>query len=200
MSIRHGGQRFVFTQAGAGGDEVEDFDDLGAQAAGEAGIPAERVLTGDAALLVGGSAQRQPRGTEQAVVGVHAVTGGEHVSRLVRIASSTTMAPLTPSCGAGIGGQFGVGPDSDDDEHQVDGAGDGFAVMFGCRRSAHPLSARLIAVTAVLVRTSTPWRSSSVWTRAPSSGSTVGSTSGRASIWVTCMPRGVRASAISRPM
>ena len=35
------GEGFVFAQAGAGGDEVEDLDDLGAQAAREAGAAAE---------------------------------------------------------------------------------------------------------------------------------------------------------------
>ena len=35
-----------------------------------------------------------------------------------------------------------------------------------------------MAWTGVSVKTSTPWASSSAWTRAPSSGSTVGSTSG----------------------
>ena len=36
------GEGFVVAQAGAGGDEVEDLDDLGAEAAGEAGVAAER--------------------------------------------------------------------------------------------------------------------------------------------------------------
>ena len=59
---------------------------------------------------------------------------------------------------------------------------------------------RLIAWTVVPARTSTPWAASSAWTRAPSSGSTVSSTSGTCSIWVTARPRTVRASAISRPI
>ena len=50
------------------------------------------------------------------------------------------------------------------------------------------------------VRTSTPRSASSACTRAPSCGSTVGSTSGSCSIWVTARPRVVSASAISRPM
>ena len=35
-----GGGGFVLAQAGAGGDEVEDLDDLGAEAAGVAGAAA----------------------------------------------------------------------------------------------------------------------------------------------------------------
>ena len=45
--------------------------------------------------------------------------------------SSTTMAPLMPRSGAGVGGEFGVGVDSDDDEDEIDCARDGLAVMAG---------------------------------------------------------------------
>jgi len=48
----------VFLQAGAGGDQVEDLHDLGAEAAGEPCLAADRVLPGDPALLVG----RRPEG------------------------------------------------------------------------------------------------------------------------------------------
>jgi len=48
--------------------------------------------------------------------------------------------------------------------------------------------------------TVTPWPSSWARTRAPRSGSTVGSTWGSCSTWVTARPRAVSASAISRPM
>ena len=47
---------FVLPQAGAGGDEVEDLDDLGAELAGVLHRSAKRVLGRDAALLVGGGA------------------------------------------------------------------------------------------------------------------------------------------------
>ena len=73
---------FVVAQAGAGGGLVEDLDDLGAQAAGEGPVPAERVLPGDPALLVRGGAQRQIRHPEQPVVRDHAVPGGEHVRQI----------------------------------------------------------------------------------------------------------------------
>ena len=52
----------VVAQTGAGDDEVEDLDDLGAEAAGELAVPAEGVLPGDPALLVGGGAERQVGG------------------------------------------------------------------------------------------------------------------------------------------
>lgn len=66
-------------QAGAGGDEVEDLDDLGADRAGEARVAADRVLARDAALLVGGGAQRQVGDAEQPVVGHDAVAGSPDV-------------------------------------------------------------------------------------------------------------------------
>ena len=69
----------VVAQAGAGGGVVEDLHDLGAEAAGELPVPAERVLAGDAALLVRGGAERQVGLAEQPVVGDDAVAGGEHV-------------------------------------------------------------------------------------------------------------------------
>ena len=54
----------------------------GAEAAGEAGVAAQSVLPGDAALFVRGGAQRQPGQAEQAVMGVHAVTGGEDIGQV----------------------------------------------------------------------------------------------------------------------
>ena len=73
---------FVVAQAGARGDEVEDFDDLGAEAAGELACAAECVLAGDAALLVGGRAERQVACAEQAVVSDDAIAGCEHVGQV----------------------------------------------------------------------------------------------------------------------
>src|SRR5579875_2664305 len=70
-----GGDRFVLAQPGARRDQVEDLDDLGAEAAGEAGVSAQGALAGDAALLVGGGAQRQVGAPELAVMGDHAVAG-----------------------------------------------------------------------------------------------------------------------------
>jgi hypothetical protein len=52
-SVRGG---LVLAQSGAGGDEVEDLDHLGAQRADEEPVAAGDVLAGDAALLVGGGA------------------------------------------------------------------------------------------------------------------------------------------------
>jgi hypothetical protein len=48
----------VIAQAGARRDEVEDLDDLGAEAAGELAGAAEGVLAGDTALRVGGGTER----------------------------------------------------------------------------------------------------------------------------------------------
>src|SRR5262249_54956955 len=70
---------FGVAQPGTGGGLVEAFDDLGAEAAGEPPVPAEGVLPGDPPLFVGGRAQRQVGFAEQAVVGDHAVPGGEHI-------------------------------------------------------------------------------------------------------------------------
>ena len=72
----------VVAQAGAGGGLVEDLDDLGAEAAGELPVPAQRVLAGDPALLVRGGAERQVGLAEQPVVGDDAVTGGEDVRQV----------------------------------------------------------------------------------------------------------------------
>ena len=41
------------------------------------------------------------------------------------------MAPLTPRSGAGVGGEFGVGADSDHDEDEIDCARDRLAVLAG---------------------------------------------------------------------
>ena len=53
-----GSGRVVVAQAGAGADEVEHLDDLGAEAARESCGAADGVLTRYAALLVGGGSQR----------------------------------------------------------------------------------------------------------------------------------------------
>ncbi len=193
----------MVAQPGAGGGLVEDLDDLGAEAAGELPAAAERVLAGDPALLVGGGAERQVGVAEQPVVGDDAVAGGEHVGQagahlpVDRDGASDAERPLRRSAA-----RLGVGPDADHDQDHVGEAGDGRAVAAVAStwsRPAWPGAARLIRRTVVPVRTSTPWAASSAWTRAPSSGSTVGSTSGSCSIWVTDSPRVVRASAISRP-
>jgi hypothetical protein len=50
----------VVAKSGARGDEVEDLDNLGAEASLEPLVSAEGVLCGDPALLVRGGAQREP--------------------------------------------------------------------------------------------------------------------------------------------
>ena len=57
--VESGGDGFVVAQAGAGGDEVEHLDDLGAEAAGELAGAAEGVLAGDPSLLVRGGPERE---------------------------------------------------------------------------------------------------------------------------------------------
>jgi hypothetical protein len=52
--------RRAIAQAGRGDDPVEDAHDLGAERPGELPVPAGGGLAGDAALLVGGGAKRQP--------------------------------------------------------------------------------------------------------------------------------------------
>ena len=109
----------MVAQPGAGGDEVEDLDDLGAEAAGELAAAAERVLAGDPALLVGGGAERQVGLAEQPVVGDDAVAGGETSGRPVRIGPVDGDRAPAPSAAPAAGGQVGVGPDADDDQDQV---------------------------------------------------------------------------------
>jgi hypothetical protein len=60
--------RFVVAQACPCGGLVEDLDHLCAEAAGEVPAPAERVLAGYPALLVGGGSQREVGLAEQPMV------------------------------------------------------------------------------------------------------------------------------------
>ena len=62
-----GGEGFGLFEAGAGGDEVEDLYDLGAEGSGVVGGAAEGVLAGDAALQVG----------QVAIGGMHLFAGYE---------------------------------------------------------------------------------------------------------------------------
>ena len=117
------------SRSGAGGDEVEYFDDLVAQAACEAGSAAEGVLAGDAALFVGGGAQRQLGQPEQAVVGVHAVAGGEDVGQVGAHGFVDDDGALDAQVCAGVSRQFGVGPNPDNDEDEIHRTRDGFVVM-----------------------------------------------------------------------
>ena len=114
-----GGGSFVVAQPGAGGGLVEDLHDLGAEAAPEFPVPAEGVLTGDPALLVGGGAERQVGLAEQPVAGDHAVPGGEDVGEIGPHAPVHGDRAPDPQRGAGAGGQGGVGADADDDQDHV---------------------------------------------------------------------------------
>jgi hypothetical protein len=69
----------VVAESGAGSDEVEHLDDLGAEAAGELTRAAQSVLACDPPLFVGGGSEREIPGIQQAVVGDYAVAGGEYV-------------------------------------------------------------------------------------------------------------------------
>ena len=126
--VEPGRGRLVVPQPGAGGGLVEDLHYLGAQAAGELPVAAECVLPGDPALLVRGGAQRQVRLAEQPVVGDHAVPGGEHVGQAGPHAGVDRDRALDAEPGPGFGGQGGLGPHPDDDQHQVGRAGHGRAL------------------------------------------------------------------------
>jgi hypothetical protein len=103
----------LWRRPGAGGDEVEDLDDLGAQAAREMGVAAERVLAGHATLLVSGGAQGEPGDAEQPVMGVHAVTGGEDVGQVGTHGFVDNDGAFDAQVRPGIGGKFCVGADAD---------------------------------------------------------------------------------------
>ena len=79
--IEPSGDRFVVAQPGAGRGLLEDFHDLGAEAASELPVPPGGVFPGDPALLVGGGAQRQVRLPQQPVVGDHAIPGRVNVGQ-----------------------------------------------------------------------------------------------------------------------
>ena len=131
-------------EAGAGGDEVEDLDDLGAEAAGELAVPAERVLAGDPALLVRGGAERKVGVAEQPVMGHYAVSGGEHAREAGAHVPVYGDGSLYAQCRARRGGQVGVREDADDHEHHVSRLADGLAACGRLDRAALPVPARLI--------------------------------------------------------
>ena len=89
------------------------------EAAGELAVPAERVLAGDPALLVGGGAERQVGGAEQAVMGDDAVPGGEDVRQVGAHLLVDDDRALEPELRPGAGGQRGIRPHPDDDEDHV---------------------------------------------------------------------------------
>ena len=103
----------MVAEAGACGDEVEHFDDLGAEAAGEFAGSAEGVLAGNPPLFVGGGAERQVRGPEESVVGGDAVAGGEHVGKVGAHLAIDGDRSSDTEFGAGRGGELGVGADAD---------------------------------------------------------------------------------------
>ncbi len=193
----------MVAQAGAGDGLVEDLDDLGAEAAGEHPLPAGRVLPGDPALLVRGGAEGEVGLAEQPVEGDGAVPGGVDAGQAGP--HRAVDADRAAGAQAGPGGDSQAGlrayPDHDQDHVSVRVSGLPAAVTASTRsRAGAQDGARLMALTAVPVSTVTPRASSSARTRAPRLGSTVGSTSGSCSTWVTFMPRAVSASAISSPM
>ena len=130
--VEPGRDGFVVAQPGAGGGLVEDLHHLGAQAARELPVPAQRVLPGDPALLVRGGAQRQVGLSEQPVMSDHAVPGGEHIRQAGPHPSVDRDRALDAERGPGSGRQAGVGTDADDDQDQVGRAGHGRAVGCGC--------------------------------------------------------------------
>ena len=135
-------------------------------------------------------------------MGDHAVAGGVDVGQAgAHVLVDHDGAPCA-GLSAGRDQQVGVGAHPDRDQDQVHLPLVGLAVAAGAvdleaarprrRGSADPGHGGPVV-------TSTPWAASSAWTRTPSSGSTVGRTSGSISTWVTFRPRTVSPSAISRP-
>ena len=109
---------------------------------------------------------------------------------------------LGSELGAGVGGELAVWAYPDRHEHEVGREAQRLAVRSAgadLNVGVDPGSSCLIALTRVSHDTSTPCLWSSARTRAPRSGSTVGSTSGSCSTCVTATPRATSASAISRP-
>ena len=141
--VEPGRGRFVVPQPGPGGGLVEDLHHLGAQAARELPVAAERVLPGDPALLVRGGAQRQVRFAEQPVVGDHAVPGGEHIGQAGPHPAVDRDRALDAERGPGFGRQGGVGADADDDQDHVGRPGHGRAVGCGGLDVQPPGLARL---------------------------------------------------------
>ncbi len=118
----------MFAETGARGDDVEDLDNLGAQAAGEAGLSSKRVFSGHATLLVSSGAQRQPGNTEESVVGVRAVSGRENVRQVSAHGFVDNNGALDAELGACVGGKSGVGPDPNHDQDEIGCPRDKFAI------------------------------------------------------------------------
>ena len=118
------------------------------------------------------------------------------------MARSTAMAPRAPSDAPALTARpvSGRTPVTTRTSPACTDTGSPLAVTASTRsRSGAPGSARAMLLTSVPVCTVTPCSSSWARTRWPSSPSTVGSTSGSRSSWVTARPRADRPSAISRP-
>lgn len=126
------GSCFVVAEARASCNEVEDLHDLRAEAPGELRVAADRVLARDAALLVGGRAEREIRDTEEAVMSDHSVAGRPNVRQAgAHPIVDDHSAARARGC-TGCGEKAGVGPYADDDEHHVSGAGERVTVSGSC--------------------------------------------------------------------
>jgi hypothetical protein len=110
----------VIAQASAGGGQVEDLDHLGAEGTGELAVGAECVLAGDAALLVGGGAEREiAGGGGERVVGLGAVAGRPHVrQRAGHRGVDGDGAARAESC-IDVAGERGLGLDTDRYQNHV---------------------------------------------------------------------------------
>ena len=109
---------------------------------------------------MGGGAERQVGGAEQAVVGDDAVAGGEHVGEVGAHLAVDGDRALGAELGAGGGGKLAVGAHADDDEHDVGREAQGSSsgpVAWTSSRGGSPV-ARLMASTRVRQGTLTPWR------------------------------------------
>src|ERR1019366_4575929 len=90
--VEPGGGSFVVAQPGARGGLIEDLHHLGAQAPRELPVPADRVLTGDPALLVRGGAELLVDEPAK-----RRVNGGQHLGQLFHLDD------LEPAGGEGVG-------------------------------------------------------------------------------------------------
>ena len=124
--LEAGGSGFVVAQARARGDLVEDLDDLCAEAAGELACAAEGVLACDASLLVRGGAEWEVGLAEESVVGDDAVSGREDVGQAWSASAGRPRSlPWRRASRRLSAASSAVRAHADDDEDEVDRAGDG---------------------------------------------------------------------------
>lgn len=139
---------FMFTKPGAGGDKIEHFDDLGAEAAGESGCAAKGVFAGHSTLFVRRCPERKVDDAEEAVVGDDAVAGRPNVRQAGRHRFVHHHGTPGTDSRTRRKQQISVWADTDHDQHQVDVPAEGLPVWSEAVdvKPAMPLAARLMRV------------------------------------------------------